>query len=135
MARLFRPFTAKVFSFRHAPSRPGILSSPLNQVSPLKRRSRFLAKSTVLVSNETRKCHGSDSWATGLTSLSPAGFWRSRLLWKRAGINTFRCLIGCTLGDFSALWYQQANYPDLSVGLSMGVSSKYISKHCLCGKI
>ncbi|EAS36466.3 uncharacterized protein CIMG_12755 [Coccidioides immitis RS] len=50
------------------------------------------------------------------------GFWSSSYLWKRAGINTFRCLIGCSLGDFSAMWYLQANCPDMSVGLVMGIS-------------
>jgi hypothetical protein len=54
----------------------------------------------------------------------PEGFWGSRNVWKRAGINTFRCLVGCTLGDFSALWFLQANYPDLGMGFIMGVSSK-----------
>ncbi|EEP80670.1 conserved hypothetical protein [Uncinocarpus reesii 1704] len=50
------------------------------------------------------------------------GFWKSRYLWQRAGINTFRCLIGCSLGDFSAMWFLQANCPDMSVGLVMGIS-------------
>ncbi|KAI1086231.1 hypothetical protein F5B19DRAFT_501848 [Rostrohypoxylon terebratum] len=37
-------------------------------------------------------------------SLSPASvrFWASPSTWRRASVNTTRCLIGCTSGDFSA---------------------------------
>lgn len=52
------------------------------------------------------------------------GFWASKSIWKRASVNTFRCLVGCTLGDFSALWFLQAFYPNLGVGTIMGISSK-----------
>ncbi|TGZ83277.1 hypothetical protein EX30DRAFT_394501 [Ascodesmis nigricans] len=48
-------------------------------------------------------------------------FWRCRHTWKRASINTTRCLIGCTTGDFAALWYLQSFHPDLSMGLMMGI--------------
>ncbi|KAL1959850.1 hypothetical protein VTO42DRAFT_995 [Malbranchea cinnamomea] len=54
--------------------------------------------------------------------LSAQGFWGSRHLWKRASINTFRCLMGCTLGDFSAMWFMQANCPDISMSLVMAIS-------------
>ena len=50
-------------------------------------------------------------------------------MWKRAGVNTFRCLVGCTLGDFSAMWFLQANYPDMGMGLVMGISSESIETH------
>ncbi|EQL28830.1 uncharacterized protein BDCG_17166 [Blastomyces dermatitidis ER-3] len=49
-------------------------------------------------------------------------FWKSPPIWKRAMLNTLRCLIGCTIGDFSAMWFLQAYYPDLSVGYIMGVA-------------
>ncbi|KAL4793749.1 hypothetical protein BDV19DRAFT_366154 [Aspergillus venezuelensis] len=49
-------------------------------------------------------------------------FWTCRSTWKRAGINTLRCLVGCTLGDFSALWALQTYAPDLGMGTIMGIS-------------
>ncbi|TDZ37636.1 hypothetical protein CTRI78_v011079 [Colletotrichum trifolii] len=49
-------------------------------------------------------------------------FWTSRPTWRRAGINTFRCLVGCTLGDFSAMWYLQAFHPEMAVATVMGIS-------------
>lgn len=57
------------------------------------------------------------------SSIASLDFWSSQLLWKRAGINTFRCLVGCSLGDFSAMWFLQANNPDIGTGLIMGISS------------
>lgn len=50
-------------------------------------------------------------------------FWTSRPTWRRATVNTLRCLVGCTLGDFSAMWFLQTCYPDLGMGLVMGISS------------
>lgn len=35
-------------------------------------------------------------------------FWNSRATWRRAAVNTLRCLAGCTLGDFSAMWILQS---------------------------
>lgn len=61
---------------------------------------------------------------------SALGFWGSQHLWKRAGINTFRCLIGCSLGDFSAMWYLQLNHPDIGMGLIMGIASKLRTQPC-----
>ncbi|RDL30380.1 Uncharacterized protein BP5553_10258 [Venustampulla echinocandica] len=49
-------------------------------------------------------------------------YWNSRALWKRAGINTLRCLIGCTLGDFSAMWFLQSQHPELGIYTIMGIS-------------
>ena len=51
-------------------------------------------------------------------------FWTSPPTWKRASVNTLRCLVGCTLGDFSALWFLQSFYPHLGVSTIMATSSK-----------
>ncbi|KAL1411605.1 hypothetical protein Q8F55_002569 [Vanrija albida] len=51
-----------------------------------------------------------------------AAFWTSRPTWSRAAVNTFRCLIGCSLGDLSTMWYLMAYYPDLPMSTSMGLS-------------
>jgi hypothetical protein len=57
-------------------------------------------------------------------SLTDANFWTSRSAWRRAGVNTLRCLLGCTVGDFSTMWYLQRHCPDLGLGTIMGLSSK-----------
>ncbi|KZN84074.1 hypothetical protein EN45_111920 [Penicillium chrysogenum] len=49
-------------------------------------------------------------------------FWTCRSTWKRAGINTLRCLVGCTAGDFSALWILQTYYPEMGMGSIMALS-------------
>ncbi|KAG8672081.1 hypothetical protein FPOAC1_005342 [Fusarium poae] len=55
-------------------------------------------------------------------SITSIAFWSSRAVWKRASVNTTRCLIGCTAGDFSAMWILQAYYPELSMGIIMPIS-------------
>ncbi|KYK54005.1 hypothetical protein DCS_05955 [Drechmeria coniospora] len=49
-------------------------------------------------------------------------FWNSRPTWRRAAINTLRCLVGCTAGDFSALWFLQTCHPELGVAPIMAIS-------------
>ncbi|KAL4778687.1 hypothetical protein BJX76DRAFT_352401 [Aspergillus varians] len=49
-------------------------------------------------------------------------FWMCRSTWRRAGINTLRCLVGCTAGDFSALWMLQTYFPDMGMGTIMAAS-------------
>ncbi|KUM65627.1 hypothetical protein ACN42_g1490 [Penicillium freii] len=49
-------------------------------------------------------------------------FWTCRSTWKRAGINTLRCLVGCTAGDFSALWILQTYYPEMGMSSIMALS-------------
>ncbi|KAJ5438666.1 uncharacterized protein N7458_009664 [Penicillium daleae] len=56
--------------------------------------------------------------ASPLSTFSRA-FWACRSTWRRAGINTLRCLIGCTVGDFSALWTLQSYYPELGMNTIM----------------
>uniref|UniRef100_A0A060T9L4 ARAD1C45694p n=1 Tax=Blastobotrys adeninivorans TaxID=409370 RepID=A0A060T9L4_BLAAD len=55
-------------------------------------------------------------------SMLSASFWSSTNGWKRASVNTFRCLIGCTSGDFSAMWMLQSFYPGLPVSSTMAIS-------------
>ncbi|KAI9017335.1 hypothetical protein BC832DRAFT_544262 [Gaertneriomyces semiglobifer] len=49
-------------------------------------------------------------------------FWSSRSVWQRASANTFRCLIGCSIGDFSMLFYLQAYQPHLPPSYTMAMS-------------
>ncbi|KAH7153458.1 hypothetical protein EDB81DRAFT_791432 [Dactylonectria macrodidyma] len=57
-----------------------------------------------------------------LLSISSLSFWSSRPTWNRASVNTLRCLVGCTLGDFAAMWMLQLNYPELGMGIIMPIS-------------
>ncbi|KAK4516510.1 uncharacterized protein ATC70_011482 [Mucor velutinosus] len=47
-------------------------------------------------------------------AITSVKFWSDPLTWQRTRVNTLRCLIGCTTGDFSAMWYLQYNYPEMS---------------------
>ncbi|EXA35491.1 hypothetical protein FOVG_13568 [Fusarium oxysporum f. sp. pisi HDV247] len=55
-------------------------------------------------------------------SITSRDFWTLKSAWKRASVNTTRCLIGCTVGDFAAMWLLQAYYPGLSMGIVMPIS-------------
>ncbi|GAB5372347.1 hypothetical protein AAMO2058_001657600, partial [Amorphochlora amoebiformis] len=46
-------------------------------------------------------------------------FFGDRVVWKRAAANTTRCLIGCSLGDFSMMFYLQSCHPEISVTVTM----------------
>ncbi|KAI0121513.1 hypothetical protein F4776DRAFT_220136 [Hypoxylon sp. NC0597] len=67
-------------------------------------------------SAETHKCR------SHTPSPSSLQFWTSTPTWRRAAVNTFRCLVGCTSGDFSAMWFLQMFYPELGVGSIMAVA-------------
>ncbi|RYC56644.1 hypothetical protein CHU98_g9565 [Xylaria longipes] len=64
-------------------------------------------------------CCVKNTQATAPTSVH---FWTSAPSWRRAAINTFRCLVGCTSGDFSAMWFLQTFYPEIGIGTIMGVA-------------
>ncbi|KAI8642472.1 hypothetical protein BD408DRAFT_482793 [Parasitella parasitica] len=46
--------------------------------------------------------------------ITSAKFWSDPTTWQRTRVNTLRCLIGCTTGDFATMWYLQYNYPEMS---------------------
>lgn len=43
-------------------------------------------------------------------------------IWKRASTNTLRCLIGCSIGDLSTMFYLSTFYPSLPTWTVMGLS-------------
>lgn len=67
--------------------------------------------------------------ASSLSTFSRT-FWACRSTWRRAGINTLRCLVGCTVGDFSALWTLQSYYPELGMNTIMLASSTSFPPAC-----
>lgn len=82
-----------------------------------------LAKGDTNVSTSCKKATSSAGPSGSMLGLA---FWSCQSTWKRAGVNTFRCLIGCTSGDFSALWMLQSYYPEMAVNTSMLISSKSV---------
>ncbi|ORX67720.1 hypothetical protein K493DRAFT_131152, partial [Basidiobolus meristosporus CBS 931.73] len=54
--------------------------------------------------------------------VSNLSFWSDSTVWKRAGINTTRCLVGCSLGDLSMFMYLTHYHPDVSILYSMPLS-------------
>ena len=117
-------------SLGHAASKTTISRSCL---PGLHLRGSYLSRSTVYP-GLIRPAHTCGN--SGKPSVTPEKtesmleFWGSRHLWKRAAINTFRCLIGCSLGDFSSMWFLQANHADIGMGMIMGISSKSSSNSC-----
>jgi hypothetical protein len=83
----------------------------------------------VYVSQQKSTLHSKDAEVTLSTksrpSLSERAFWSCRGTWRRAGVNTLRCLVGCTAGDFSALWTLQTYMPEMGMGTIMALSSEY----------
>jgi copper chaperone CopZ len=51
--------------------------------------------------------------------VAPVGFWQDAPIWRRAGLNTLNCLIGCSIGDFMMVIFLQAYYPGTSMALQM----------------
>src|SRR5690606_39657750 len=107
------------------PARPFLSRQPRPLILD-RARHRFFNTSASLLECSSRTaadtpkaCCGSKSPSFAAEPAAPtaaplsAQFWGHKHTWSRASINTFRCLIGCTLGDFSALFYLQAHHPDL----------------------
>ncbi|PYH98421.1 hypothetical protein BO71DRAFT_395220 [Aspergillus ellipticus CBS 707.79] len=99
----------------------GVRSAYLRSInmSPLSQRISPLT-STFTTSPPMQACPSHSP--APLPSPLQATFWTARSTWKRASLNTLRCLVGCTLGDFSMLWFLQAYYPALGMGAIMGAS-------------
>ncbi|KAJ5642067.1 hypothetical protein N7490_006067 [Penicillium lividum] len=53
------------------------------------------------------------------TSIFNPKFWSCASTWKRARLNTLRCLLGCTIGDFSTMWTLQSFCPELGTNTIM----------------
>lgn len=112
-------------------------TSSILRINPPTRLFSILSPAQACRSTQTPSCHKPTSDTGNTTSCSTTTgppqsqnhltfkFWTTKSAWKRASINTLRCLVGCTLGDFSALWILQTYYPHLGMGLIMGASSTF----------
>ena len=66
--------------------------------------------------------HSSGGNADATSSILSPSFWNDRPTARRAAANTTRCLIGCSLGDLSALWLLQGYWPELGLPLIVACS-------------
>ncbi|CAO3583520.1 unnamed protein product [Absidia cylindrospora] len=72
---------------------------------------------------QTSQCCGSKSEKNSQElSVFSKTFWRNPTTWQRTRVNTLRCLVGCTTGDFAAMWYLQYHYPTMSPVYSMAAA-------------
>jgi hypothetical protein len=46
-------------------------------------------------------------------------FWADRAVWKRSALNTFSCLVGCSIGDFAMIAYLQGFRPETPMLVQM----------------
>ncbi|KAI8099811.1 uncharacterized protein BX664DRAFT_322180 [Halteromyces radiatus] len=95
-----------------------LCSSRVLQQRPTVNSSRYIGSSHC--EEKTKKtscCHG-DKKQQDMTIFSKT-FWMDSISWKRTRVNTLRCLIGCTTGDFATMWYLQYYYPTISPMISM----------------
>ncbi|KAI8973719.1 hypothetical protein BDF20DRAFT_883782 [Mycotypha africana] len=65
-------------------------------------------------SNNSSCCHSGKKTQKAEPKLLDKAFWTDSLAWQRTRVNTLRCLLGCTTGDFAMMWYLQLNYPEVS---------------------
>lgn len=88
-------------------------------------RPRWYACSAAGRQNRQELPHVARYKPTSSPSLaSSIDFWKCRSTWRRAAVNTTRCLVGCTIGDFSAMWSLQIFYPELGTSSIMAISSE-----------
>ncbi|CAI7571076.1 unnamed protein product [Penicillium manginii] len=69
--------------------------------------------------NEPSKSASAETPSQNTKSMLSAAFWSCHSTWRRSGLNTSRCLVGCTVGDFSALWTLQSYCPELGMNTIM----------------
>jgi Domain of unknown function (DUF4396) len=86
--------------------------------------SGTLSQQSLELRRRHSSCSKPEARQSTSASLFTIQFWQRKSHWKRASLNTFRCLAGCTLGDFSAMWMLQSHFPYLGIAATMGLSSK-----------
>lgn len=114
------------------------LQSPLAAARCLKTSpaGRVTVRQLTITRPRLEKCCASKKkQETAAPPTTSVGFWSSRPTWHRASLNTLRCLVGCTTGDFSAMWLLQSYYPELGMPTIMGISSEFVTNYRPCAMI
>ncbi|KAK9681183.1 hypothetical protein K7432_015717 [Basidiobolus ranarum] len=84
-----------------------------------------LSKLTTLPRTYSTCCHHKTeepSKESSQLSIRKLSFWSDTGVWKRAGVNTTRCLIGCSLGDLTMFMYLTNYHPEVPILYSMPLS-------------
>jgi Domain of unknown function (DUF4396) len=98
-----------------------VIRSPIiHSTAPFQRSSVLLLSSSF----KKRCLYTSQVGPTKQQSILNLAFWQCKKTWQRASINTLRCLFGCSIGDFGALWILQGGNFDLSMGYMMAIPSE-----------
>ncbi len=96
-----------------------------SQLKNLVEKAGFKVKDNI-ETLEVQSCHKPSTTINHtdyqLPTKPTTGFWGDKSIWKRSGVNTFNCLIGCTIGDFGMIIYLQAYYPHTSMFLTMSLA-------------
>jgi hypothetical protein len=115
--------------FQTTPTRS---SRPLRAFTP----SSFAIEQRALKSCQSDQSEAKSPCGRKSETTSPppttSQFWTSPSVWRRAAVNTFRCLVGCTAGDFASMWYLQAFHPELGIPTIMMISSTSTSESEPC---
>lgn len=72
----------------------------------------------------TNRHQSSDAAGRSQTPWLKKAFWQCRHTWARARINTFRCLVGCSMGDLTTMSYLVTHHPEMDMAAVMGLSSE-----------
>ncbi|OAL22049.1 hypothetical protein AYO20_11285 [Fonsecaea nubica] len=125
-AKIPRYWTLGVSTFGAAPAPEKYFTSRnLISTSLQAQRPLSLTLRRAVTKSAVKRCCSQN----GTLSWRDPGFWTSKAIWTRSAINTFRCLVGCTSGDFSTMWYLQSAYPELDNVATMSVSSESMARN------
>ncbi|KAG0269090.1 hypothetical protein DFQ27_004849 [Actinomortierella ambigua] len=91
--------------------------SPKKSCCPSTKNTSVNTTSTsTSTSSTSSSCHTTKAAKPPTTSLA---FWSDLSSWHVASVNTFRCLVGCTAGDFGMLFYLQSHHPSMAPTVAM----------------
>eukprot|EP01112_Ceratiomyxa_fruticulosa_P018775 TRINITY_DN6057_c0_g1_i1.p1 TRINITY_DN6057_c0_g1~~TRINITY_DN6057_c0_g1_i1.p1 ORF type:complete len:223 (+),score=36.02 TRINITY_DN6057_c0_g1_i1:143-811(+) len=111
-------FTASCFKL-HSTTKPLLTNCHYQKVS-FSSSSQPTTHRTDTNNNNNQQSSNNSNNKPKLPITSKA-FWNHKKTWLTTSKNTLRCLAGCTLGDFSTMWYLQS-FTQISTPLCMGLS-------------
>ncbi|KAG0333919.1 hypothetical protein BG004_000639 [Podila humilis] len=112
------------WSTTHATHSSSSSSSPAQEQQPSKKACcpSTLKKSASATTTDSTTTTATPHHVKSTLPASSLQFWSDPTTWKVASTNTFRCLVGCTAGDMSMLFYLQSQHPEMSPGLVMAAA-------------
>ncbi|KAF9315806.1 hypothetical protein BG003_002652 [Podila horticola] len=123
--------TSATIQHRLLPARPGSIFNAHHTIKPAQANTVRWTTTHATVPPSTDEPPKKSCCASKKTTndkpksslpVSSLQFWSDPFTWKVASTNTFRCLIGCTVGDMGMLFYLQSQHPEMSPGLAMAAA-------------